>query len=250
MTALVVAASIVLVSVSADAFLGSPKTTFVAKPGVPCVPDRWVVMRGGAAAATTAATLEDDIEFESSDEDLNESEKEEEGDEDDEDEEAEVDLDPKLAKATQQKAATIKTKMVKEAVAAVVKAPKKKSSSSLMSMLYVPYIIKACLNPFTFLKMTKAYWSSLINLEYLAANTDSSQNLRSALEAKAKKTGGSPRGKRKFKPGQAKVRITRVASCFYVNHLRPAHRNLVCRRYRTCPSSVLEVKEGMYTKEM
>ena len=209
MAALVVAASIFLLgSVSADVlFRGGRTATFVVvtKPygGVQTFPlERWLEMRGGGgAAAATAATGEDDIEFESSDEDVNESEDEEE-----EDEEEHVELDPKLAKATQQKAATIKTKMVKEAVAAVVKPPKKKSSVSLMSMLHVPYIIKACLNPFTFFQMTKAYWSSLFKLDYLAANTDSSQNLRSALEEKAKKSGGSPRGKRKFKPGQAKVR--------------------------------------------
>lgn len=183
-----------VVSVTADAFLGGPATTFLAKPGVP-VDEHFVTLRGGAAAA--AAVIEDEIEFESSDEDLD--------DEEDEDEEEE--LDPKLAKATQQKAATIRTKIAKQAVASAVKPQKKKSSSSLMSLIHIPYIIKACLNPFTFVKMTKAYWSSLVNLEYLAERTDSSQDLRSALEAKAKKSGGSSRGKRKFKPGQAKVRF-------------------------------------------
>jgi hypothetical protein len=53
--------------------------------------------------------------------------------------------------------------------------------------------------------MTKAYFASLFNLDYLAE--DSSQDLRSALEEKAKKSGsaGGRKGKRMMKPGQAKT---------------------------------------------
>jgi hypothetical protein len=209
-TVLVVAlvAAIVMVSVSADSFLAGPATAFVTKAGVRVAEHGMVVVRGGAA---TTAVVEDEIEFESSDEDVDESQEQEHEEEEEEEEEEEAALDPKLAKATQQKAATIKTKMVKQAVAAAVKPQKKKSSSSLTRMFHIPYIIKACLNPFTFIQMTRAYWSSLINLEYLAEKADSSQNLRSALQEKAKKTGGSSRGKRKFKPGQAKVGIMCVS---------------------------------------
>lgn len=193
-------AAVAMVSVTADTFVGGPATTFVPKRSVLSMSEQILPvlqLRGGATAAASATTGEDEIEFESSDEDLDESE--------------EVDdevtkLDPKLAKATQQKAATIKTKMAKQAVEAAVKPQKKKSSSSLVSLLHIPYIIKACLNPFVFWKMTRGYWASLTNLDYLAAKVDSSQDLRSALEEKAKKSGGSPRGKRRFKPGQAKVR--------------------------------------------
>jgi len=208
---------LVVASVSANSsFLGrsNNKPTFVGVKSrvLPPSIEHVKVIRGGeAAAAAAAAAVEDEIEIESSDEEVDESEEEEE-------EEDEVELDPKLAKATQQKAATIKTKMVKESIAEAVAskpqtktATKKKSSSSLLKMFYIPYIIKACLNPFTFIQMTKAYWSSLIRLDYLESKKDTSQDLRSALQDKAKKSGGSSsstssRGKRKFKPGQAKVR--------------------------------------------
>merc|ERR1712232_778593 len=67
---------------------------------------------------------------------------------------------------------------------------------------YVPYIIRACLNPFTLLSMTKGYFISLFDINYL--KEEPSQNLRSALEAKAKQGGGSkPKPKRKMRPGQA-----------------------------------------------
>jgi len=69
----------------------------------------------------------------------------------------------------------------------------------------VPYIIRACLNPFTLVAMTKSYFASLFDINYL--QEDSSQNLRSALEEKARTdaAGGSNKPKRKFKPGQAKT---------------------------------------------
>jgi len=69
---------------------------------------------------------------------------------------------------------------------------------------YVPYIIRACLNPFTLLSMTKGYFISLFDINYL--KEEPSQNLRSALEAKAKQGGGGkPKPKRKMRPGQAKT---------------------------------------------
>lgn len=68
----------------------------------------------------------------------------------------------------------------KSAVAAVKKSKKKKtkavtaavskslsSSSSKKSMLKIPYIVRALLNPLTVLAMTKAYFGSLFNINYL-----------------------------------------------------------------------------------
>lgn len=70
--------------------------------------------------------------------------------------------------------------------------------------LKLPYILRASTNPFTVFAMTKAYFASLFNLEY--AKKDLSQDLRSALEEKAKKFGGGgAKGKRKMRPGQAKT---------------------------------------------
>jgi hypothetical protein len=45
--------------------------------------------------------------------------------------------------------------------------PKKSSKNSLMKKFHVPYIVRACLNPLTVFAMTKAFWASLFNLDYL-----------------------------------------------------------------------------------
>jgi hypothetical protein len=236
---------VVLPAIMADAFLGGPSATFVVPQKSP-VHAEWVVLRGGA----TAVGDKEEIEFESSDEEL-----EEESDEEEEEEEEE-ELDPKLAKSAQAKAASVKTKMAKAAVKAAVSASvmpqkKKKNSSSRLSFFHIPYIIKACMNPFTLMKMTRAYFASLIQLDYLKETEDSSQNLRSALEEKAKKGGGNTRGKRKFKPGQAKV-STQLANTVAIksstgkharfNLLTPYFHSRLCR---TCLSSTPEVKKGM-----
>lgn len=90
-------------------------------------------------------------------------------------------------------------KKSKKISAPVVKKPKKK-------LIYIPYILKAMLNPFTVFTMTKGYFASLFNIDYL--QQDSSQTLRSALQEKAKKESGGPKrpGRvRKMKRGQAKT---------------------------------------------
>mmetsp|Transcript_65618 Transcript_65618/g.77710 ORF Transcript_65618/g.77710 Transcript_65618/m.77710 type:complete len:220 (+) Transcript_65618:174-833(+) len=83
--------------------------------------------------------------------------------------------------------------------------PRKRQSSRLLKK--IPYIIRACLNPFTVLSMTRAYFVSLFDIGYL--EKDASQTLRSALEEKAKRdfaSGKGPKkGKRAMKPGQAKT---------------------------------------------
>lgn len=154
-------------------------------------------IRGGDNAAAI-----DVEEIESSDYDY-ESEEEEE-------EEMGPSISATLTKATQKAA----TKVVKTSVAAAMKKtkkkkPKKKSSSLLTKYLRIPYIVKACLNPLVFFQMTKAYWASLISHNYLddKKGSDSSQDLRSALEQKARQagSGGKRRGKKRMKPGQAKT---------------------------------------------
>lgn len=134
-----------------------------------------------------------DVDIESSDE------------EETDDEEEEEEVVPKLAKATKKAA----TKAVKTTVAAALKPmKKKKSSSGLMKFFKIPYIVKACLNPVVFFQMTAGYWQSLFSINYMAGKEqDSSQNLRNALEQKARQGGGrkTTRGKRKMKPGQAKT---------------------------------------------
>jgi hypothetical protein len=44
---------------------------------------------------------------------------------------------------------------------------KKKKKSGILKMLHVPYIIGAILNPITLFKMTKGFWVSLFDLDYL-----------------------------------------------------------------------------------
>jgi hypothetical protein len=142
----------------------------------------------------------------------------ESSDEEEEDEEEEEKFDPKLAKAAQAatskvkaRTAKIATNAAKAAVAASLssnKPQKNNSKSSGLSKFFkIPYIIKATLNPFTFIQMTVEYWKSFVNPTYLDDKKDQSQDLRSGLQEKAKKSGGKPstRGKRKMKPGQAKT---------------------------------------------
>jgi len=121
----------------------------------------------------------------------------------------------KLAAAT--KLATAKKTAQRTAVTkAKVSAAMSKGSSATASPVkakgvgswykrHIPYIVRACLNPFTLVAMTKAYFVSLMDINYL--KEEPSQNLRSALEEKARKQpgAGQSKPKRKMKPGQAKT---------------------------------------------
>jgi hypothetical protein len=109
----------------------------------------FVVTRGGA-----------DIDFDEEDED---------GDGDDEEEE-ELELDPKLAKAAIQstaKAQTRKSIATKEAVSSSLKIKKPKRKGSIKKAFTVPYVIRAFMNPFTVFAMTRAYFGSLFNLNFM-----------------------------------------------------------------------------------
>ena len=81
----------------------------------------------------------------------------------DEDEEEDVVMVKAAMKATEKVKAKA-TAATKKAVSAKM-ATKKRPS---LVKRYVPYIIRACLNPVTVFAMTKAYFASLINLDYLA----------------------------------------------------------------------------------
>lgn len=111
-----------------------------------------------------------------------------------------------VAKAKKKKSEAAKRAMsraiLESKLAVEAKRTKKKKSRSLFKK--IPYILRAFANPFTVLAMTKGYFASLFNIDY--AQEDASQNLRSALEEKAKKSGPSG-GKRarKMRRGQAKT---------------------------------------------
>lgn len=139
-------------------------------------------IRGGSSAI--------DVDIESSDEEETDVEEEEET--------------GSLGKSTKKAA----TKTVKKSVAAAMKSTQKTPRFSIGKFFKLPYILKACLNPLVFSKMISGYWKSLYNINYMSDNAaDSSQDLRSALEQKARFGGGKKpsRGRRKMKPGQAKT---------------------------------------------
>jgi len=129
------------------------------------------------------------------------------------DSDVEEDVESSLAAAAVAAVAKAKKKKAEEAkrlmseairvskVATEVKKRQKKKPSLFKK---IPYILRAFVNPFTVLAMTRGYFASLINIDYM--QEDSSQNLRSALEEKARKS-GSAKGKRakKMRPGQAKT---------------------------------------------
>lgn len=159
----------------------------------------FVVPRGG----DEADEYDSEYDFDSDDE------------EEEEEEEEIVPVKTKLSsstlkassKAKSRKARTSK-KIVNESLSKKKAAPPAVKKASKKKLLYVPYILRALLNPFTVLTMTKGYLASLFNIDYL--QQDTSQTLRSALQEKAKKETGSGGAKRtgrarKMKPGQAKT---------------------------------------------
>eukprot|EP00578_Thalassiosira_sp_NH16_P007160 CAMPEP_0181122630 /NCGR_PEP_ID=MMETSP1071-20121207/25422_1 /TAXON_ID=35127 /ORGANISM="Thalassiosira sp., Strain NH16" /LENGTH=194 /DNA_ID=CAMNT_0023207625 /DNA_START=40 /DNA_END=624 /DNA_ORIENTATION=- len=96
-------------------------------------------------------------------------------DEESDDDEPIVTTAKKLAASTKavaqkKKAAAIKSKvkvvMASSSSTKSVSVLKKGSNGSLYKR-YVPYIIRACVNPFTLIAMTKAYFVSLCDINYL-----------------------------------------------------------------------------------
>jgi len=74
------------------------------------------------------------------------------------------------------------------------------------TLLRLPYVLRALLNPVTFFAMTKAYWLSFFDFDYVQKNSNAAQDLRSALQTRAKKSGGgSGLPKRRMTRGQAKT---------------------------------------------
>eukprot|EP00585_Thalassiosira_rotula_P012134 CAMPEP_0196139572 /NCGR_PEP_ID=MMETSP0910-20130528/6800_1 /TAXON_ID=49265 /ORGANISM="Thalassiosira rotula, Strain GSO102" /LENGTH=209 /DNA_ID=CAMNT_0041400313 /DNA_START=94 /DNA_END=723 /DNA_ORIENTATION=+ len=109
--------------------------------------------------------------------------------------------------AQKKKTAAVKSKVkVAMAASSASKSVAKKTGGPNLYKRYVPYIIRACLNPFTLIAMTRAYFVSLCDINY--PKVDQSQTLRSALEEKARKqptASGPSKPTRKMKPGQAKT---------------------------------------------
>lgn len=124
----------------------------------------WVLVpRGGSDLD------EDDSDYDSDDEEIEEDiiieDDEDEYDSESEEEEEDVVMVKSAVKATQ-KAKSKKTEAVKKTVSAKLSVKKKKKPSLVKR--YVPYIVRASLSPLTLIAMTKAYFASLFNLNYLA----------------------------------------------------------------------------------
>lgn len=109
----------------------------------------FIAVRGGA-----------DIDLDEEDEDVD-------GEDEEDDEEEELELDPKLTKAAIQSTAKVQMKKsmaVKEAVSTSLKIKKSKRKGSAFK---VPYVIRTFMNPFTVFAMTRAYFGSLFNLNFM-----------------------------------------------------------------------------------
>jgi hypothetical protein len=166
--------------VQGDAFLpATPRPAFAPSSRVTLSPsylDSSLVftLRGGATVvADDSEDEEEEEEDESEDELVDELLEEAEDSEDDEEEEEEESFDATLAAAalkstqkTKSKARTNKATEIKETMSAKLSTKKKQKKKSLLEILRVPYILRACLNPATVLTMTKHYWASFFNLEY------------------------------------------------------------------------------------
>lgn len=180
------------------------KISFVARREIFCSEDAMMALTRCSRGGAIDLDEESDVDGEY---DVDEYDSEDEDD-------VEVDEDAALAASAISAVAKAKKKKVEEAkramskailrskVAAEAKKRTKKKSPSLFKK--IPYVIRAFINPFTVLAMTKGYFASLLNIDYM--KEDASQNLRSALQEKAKKSGPS-KGKRarKMRPGQAKT---------------------------------------------
>jgi hypothetical protein len=142
------------------------------------------VLRGGATVVDEDEEEEVDLELESEESDeeeevilgVEESDEEEEEvdveEEDDKELQREIERERSLAASALKASAKIiakkqsqKTAASKEAVN--TKLLKKPVKIRVVKKSIIPYIIRACFNPGTVIRMTIAYWQSLFNLDYL-----------------------------------------------------------------------------------
>jgi hypothetical protein len=110
-----------------------------------------------------------------------------------------------MKKIHRKKLSSVKKEVASQLAKTAVAVTKKSKRTSPFTI--VPYIVRASLNPFTFIAMVRLYWVTFFDYDYMKKRQVSGQELRSALEEKAKRStyGGSKKAKRKMKPGQAKT---------------------------------------------
>jgi hypothetical protein len=125
----------------------------------------FIVVRGGAEVEDDDEDVEDeDVEGEDVHDDTDD-EKEEKA----EKEEGQK-MDPKLTKSAMLSTIKMYTKKAaetKEVVSTSLKVKKSTKKGSFIKALELPYFVRACMNPFTVFAMTRAYFASLFNLNYL-----------------------------------------------------------------------------------
>lgn len=123
----------------------------------------FVILRGGS-------DLDESGEYDSDDEEEVEEDIIIEDDEDEYDSEVEEEEEDvvmvKSAVKASQKARAKQTAAVKKTMSEKLSVKKTKKPSLVKK--FVPYIVRASLSPLTLLAMTKAYFASLFNLNYLA----------------------------------------------------------------------------------
>ena len=133
-----------------------------------------------AARLSTSSILQEQIFMfrggDSDEYDDDEYDSEYDSDEEEEDEPI-VTTAKKLATSTKsatQKKAAVKTAAIKSKVNVAMASSSMSSSKAAVATKkrgiykrFVPYIVRACLNPFTLLAMTKAYFISLMDINYL-----------------------------------------------------------------------------------
>ena len=79
-------------------------------------------------------------------------------------------LDTKLTHSAMHSAVKVQVKKItetKEAVSSSLKMKKAKQKGKLLKALRLPYIIRAVMNPITVFLMTRAYFASLFNLNFM-----------------------------------------------------------------------------------
>jgi hypothetical protein len=152
--------------VEADAFCRKASVAFAGRESQGLVArKRLVATPRGGAVQNSDDESEDDESIEEQAEDT-----------DDEEVENQTAIDAALAASAAKSAAKARARKVAQASSASKKAvnaklfasaPKKKKSSGLTKTLHVPYLLRALMNPFTAFAMTRAFWASLFNLDYL-----------------------------------------------------------------------------------
>lgn len=121
-----------------------------------------IVLRGGSEI--------EDEDYDHAEGDDSDADNEDDIETENEDNEEGQKMDPKLTKSAMLstiKVSAKKAAATKETVSSTLKVKKSTKKGSLIKALQLPYFVRACMNPFTVFAMTRAYFASLFNLNYL-----------------------------------------------------------------------------------